>query len=94
MRRWCGEPGGSTSRLKKKPHWSGLSAILISLFGWFLALRGVFLLVAPQLYQRATSAAATSTNLMLLSHVFFGLISVIGLWLTYFGWVAKPPAAP
>ena len=74
-------------------YWSGLSAILISLFGWFLALRGVFLLVAPQIYQRATSAAATSTNLMPVWQVFFGLIALIGLWLTYFGWIAKPPAA-
>lgn len=30
--------------------WSNLAAALISLFGWFLALRGLALLVAPQLY--------------------------------------------
>ncbi len=38
-------------------YWSGLSAILISLFGWFLALRGIALLAVPQLYASATAAA-------------------------------------
>jgi hypothetical protein len=38
-------------------YWSSAAAILISLFGWFLALRGLALLVAPQLYHRAAVGA-------------------------------------
>jgi hypothetical protein len=71
-------------------YWSGLSAILISLFGWFLAMRGVALLAAPQLYASATSAAM---NMMPLLQIGFGFLVLIGLWLTFAGWIAKPPAA-
>jgi hypothetical protein len=34
-------------------YWSSVSAVLVSLFGWFLALRGVVLLASPQLIERA-----------------------------------------
>jgi hypothetical protein len=71
-------------------YWSGLSAILISLFGWFLALRGVALLAAPQLYASATSAAL---NVMPVVQTGFGVLVLIGLWLTFAGWIAKSPAA-
>jgi hypothetical protein len=71
-------------------YWSGLSAILISLFGWFLALRGVVLLAAPQLIARG---AAASQNMMPVAQIGFGLAVLIGLWLTFVGWIAKPPAA-
>ena len=71
-------------------YWSGLSAILISLFGWFLALRGVVLLAAPQLIARG---ADVSKNMMPIARIFFGFIVLIGLWLTYAGWIGKPPAA-
>ena len=71
-------------------YWAGLSAILISLFGWFLAMRSVALLAAPQLYASATSAAM---NMMPLVQIGFGFLVLIGLWLTFAGWIAKPPAA-
>jgi hypothetical protein len=73
-------------------YWSGLSAILISLFGWFLALRGVVLLAVPQLIQRG-AAAAQNRNLMPVAEAFFGLLVLIGLWLTFAGWIAKRPTA-
>ncbi len=38
--------------------WRGASAILISLFGWILALRGLALLVAPQIYEHAIPVSA------------------------------------
>lgn len=69
-------------------NWSGPSAILISLFGWFLALRGVALLGAPQLIQRGATA---SQGLTVAVPIGFGVLVLIGLWLTYVGWVARPP---
>ena len=69
--------------------WRGASAILISLFGWILALRGLALLVAPQMYERATIASEGALPLVRLG---FGLIVLAGLKLTYDGWVARPPA--
>ena len=70
-------------------YWSGLSAILISLFGWFLALRGVVLLAAPQLI----ASGAAAMNMMPIVQIGFGFLVLIGLWLTFVGWIAKPPAA-
>jgi hypothetical protein len=71
-------------------YWSGLAAILISLFGWYLALRGLVLLAAPQLI---ANGAATALNWAPVVQAGFGLLALIGLWLTYAGWIATPAAA-
>jgi hypothetical protein len=68
-------------------YWSSLAAILISLFGWFVALRGLALLVAPQLYARGGTAAF---DMMPIVQIGFGVLVLIGLWLTFVGWIAKP----
>jgi hypothetical protein len=67
--------------------WSSLPAVLISLFGWFLALRGLVLLIAPGLMERA---AVASTGAVLAVRLGFGLLVLIGLRLTYEGWFAAP----
>ncbi len=69
--------------------WSGAAAILISLFGWFLALRGLALLVVPQLIAHG---AAASLHELAAVRIGFSLLVLIGLWLTYVGWIVKPPA--
>lgn len=69
-------------------YWSSPAAILISLFGWFLALRGVVLLAAPQLIASGTAAAM---NMMPFVQIGFGVLLLIGLWLTFVGWIVKPP---
>jgi hypothetical protein len=69
-------------------YWSSLAAILISLFGWYLALRGVVLLAAPQLIE---SAAGAAMNMMPIVRIGFGVLVLIGLWLTYVGWIARQP---
>ncbi|AYG63849.1 hypothetical protein [Rhizobium jaguaris] len=70
-------------------YWSSPSAILISLFGWFLALRGVLLMATPQLIERG---AAASMGALPIVRIGFGIVVLIGLWLTFVGWIAKPPA--
>jgi hypothetical protein len=67
-------------------YWSSASAILISLFGWFLALRGVVLLAAPELIAHA---GAGMTGLLLVVRIGFGALFVMGLWLTFVGWIAR-----
>lgn len=71
-------------------YWSSVAAVLISLFGWFLALRGLALMAAPQLFERAATA---SMDMLPLVQAGFGLLTLIGLWLTYVGWIAKPASA-
>jgi uncharacterized protein YjeT (DUF2065 family) len=67
-------------------YWSSVAAVMISLFGWILALRGLVLMAAPELYERA----ATSMDAIPLVRVVFGVLVAIGLYLTYVGWLAKP----
>ena len=66
-------------------YWSSVAAVLISLFGWILALRGVVLMAAPDLYE----CAATSMSAVSLVRLIFGALVAIGLYLTYVGWPAK-----
>ena len=68
-------------------YWSGLAAVLISLFGWFLALRGVALLAVPQLIERGAAVPAGAVAFVQLG---FAVLVLIGLYLTYVGWIARP----
>ena len=68
-------------------YWSSASAILISLFGWFLALRGLVLLAALQLMARA---AAGAVGAILAVRIGAEVLLLVGLWLTFVGWIAKP----
>ncbi len=72
------------------PYWSSPAAVMISLFGWFLAIRGIILLAAPQLILRGGIA---SLHLVPAVRIGFFLLVLIGLWLTYVGWFTKPPAS-
>jgi uncharacterized protein YjeT (DUF2065 family) len=64
-------------------YWSSVAAVLISLFGWILALRGLVLMAAPELYERA----ATSMEAIPIVQLVFGVLFAIGLYLSYVGWV-------
>jgi hypothetical protein len=74
-------------------YWSSVAAILITVFGWILALRGLVLMAAPGLYEQAATLyekGATSMSTILLVRLSFGVLVAIGLYLTYVGWLAKP----
>jgi hypothetical protein len=71
-------------------YWSSVAAVMISLFGWLLALRGLVLMAAPGIYQRA----AMAMDSVLLARVIFCVIAAGGLYLTYVGWLARPDASP
>jgi uncharacterized protein YjeT (DUF2065 family) len=64
-------------------YWSSVAAVLISVFGWILALRGLVLMAAPKLYERA----ATSMEAIPIVQLVFGVLFAIGLYLSYVGWV-------
>lgn len=67
-------------------YWWNVAAVMISLFGWILALRGLVLLADPELYERA----AMSMDSISLVRFLFSVIVAIGLYLTYVGWLARP----
>ena len=69
-------------------YWRSAAAILVSLLGWFLAIRGVLILAVPNIYNSAGNALEQSA-IPLVRGIFAGL-ALVGLYLTYVGWIAKP----
>ncbi|MCW2629329.1 hypothetical protein [Mycobacterium sp.] len=67
-------------------YWRSVTAVLISLFGWFVALRGVTLMAFPATIETGAGDTLASQGLLLIARIFFGLMTVMGLWLTYVGW--------
>jgi len=67
-------------------YWSSVAAVMISLFGWILALRGLVLMAASELHEHAATAMVAISVVRLI----FGVLIVVGLYLTYVGWLAKP----
>ncbi|OHT89375.1 hypothetical protein [Mycobacteroides saopaulense] len=67
--------------------WKGLAPVIVSLFGWFLALRGFVLLAFPQLMHKGVDASVPAVGPV---RVFFLFMAVVGLYLTYVGWIKKP----
>jgi hypothetical protein len=70
-------------------YWRGLAAVLISLFGWFVALRGLALMALPTAIESAAGDTLSSPGLLLAARAFFLLLMAMGLWLTYVGWIAR-----
>lgn len=70
-------------------YWSGVAAVLISLFGWVLAFRGLLLMAAPRVYERIGALLETVPLVRLI----FGILVAIGLYLTFVGWLAKPASS-
>jgi hypothetical protein len=66
-------------------YWRSVAAVIVSLLGWFLAVRGLLLLIVPQVYNAAgDSLAGPVANVAV--RVGFAGLSLVGLYLTYVGW--------
>lgn len=76
--------------------WRGPLAVTVSLFGWFVALRGFLLIATPSAVQSGADATMLSPTATTLARVFFGALAVVGLLLTYAGWFTprRPPRHP
>lgn len=70
-------------------NWRSLAATIVSVVGWFLAIRRVLLLTVPQAYNAAGNAVYSSGATALIWVVFVCLASA-GLYLTYVGWKLEP----
>ncbi|MED5815923.1 hypothetical protein VST63_26500 [Mycolicibacterium sp. 050232] len=67
-------------------YWYSVTATLISLFGWFVALRGVAMMAVPSAIDSGATATITNPGPLLAARIFFLLLTAMGLWLTYVGW--------
>jgi hypothetical protein len=72
-------------------YWRSPAAIIVSVVGWFLAIRGVLLLTVPRAYDAAGDAVYGSGASAVIWVVFACLASA-GLYLTYVGWRPEPAA--
>ncbi len=66
--------------------WSGVAAIVISLFGALTALRGAVILIAPDLLASLWGSLGGA-------HVFLiagPIMALLGAWLAFVGWFAEP----
>jgi uncharacterized membrane protein len=70
-------------------YWRSPAAIIVSVVGWFLAIRGVLLLTVPSAYDAAGNALYKSGATAVIWVVFICL-AVAGLYLTYVGWRPEP----
>lgn len=74
-------------------YWYSPTAVLISLFGWFVALRGLAMMAWPSEMQTGASQTLANPSLLLAARLGFGLLAVAGGWLTYVGWLRRAPTA-
>lgn len=70
-------------------HWSSAAAVAITLTGFAAALKGAWLMIAPE-WGAATTEAMVAAPWMLGAAAVFELL--LGIWLTCVGWFAKPRA--
>ncbi|MGE0664197.1 MAG: hypothetical protein AB7P05_14480 [Hyphomonadaceae bacterium] len=70
-------------------HWSGATAILISILGLATIVRGVLLLLVPDV---AANFAAQALAAGPAPWIAGGVTLLIGAWLSYAGWFAKRAA--
>ncbi len=65
------------------PYWRGAAAIIVSLLGWLIALRGLFLLAFPDTFVSLANSMIGAEAWWLAVCVVFALV---GVYLTYVGW--------
>jgi uncharacterized membrane protein len=70
-------------------YWRSPAAIIVSVVGWFLAIRGVLLLTVPGAYDAAGNAVYNSGATAAI-WVVFVCLALSGLYLTYVGWKPEP----
>jgi hypothetical protein len=68
-------------------YWHGLAAILVSLVGWAMAANGLFLMAFPQGYLSLADHLIGATTAWRGAYL---LGALMGVYLTYVGWVAQP----
>lgn len=68
-------------------YWRGAAAITVSVVGWVLALRALFLMAFPHAFVAGADAAIRVGPLWVSVDLFIGLV---GLYLTYVGWRPTP----
>ena len=68
-------------------YWRGAAAVIVSLLGWLVVLRGVLLLALPSAFISMANSMIGAQALWVALAIGFALV---GLYLTYVGWFQAP----
>jgi hypothetical protein len=68
-------------------YWRGAAAIIVSVLGWLITLRGLLLLAFPKVFVSVANSMIGAQGWWVALCVAFALV---GLYLTYVGWVPTP----
>jgi ABC-type xylose transport system permease subunit len=71
-------------------YWRSLAAVIVSLLGWMLTLRGVALMAFPQTVISDANSMIDRIGTGTLWRIVCIGVAVIGLYLTYIGWKRAP----
>lgn len=72
------------------PYWRGAAAAIVSIVGWGMAAKGFFLLAFPHQYASLASDLIGATPVWQFVYL---LGALMGIYLTYVGWVTRPAPA-
>jgi hypothetical protein len=75
-------------------YWYSVAAVVISIFGWFVAVRGLTLMAFPAAIESGAGETLANPGLLLAARVFFLLLTAVGVWLSYVGWARRRTEAP
>ena len=73
-------------------YWRSAAAVVVSLSGWFPTIHAVLILVVPNMHKAAGNVPGSGAITVV--RTIFGALALVGLYLTYVGWVAKPGQSP
>lgn len=68
-------------------YWQGAAAIIVSLLGWLIVLRGLLLVAFPKVFVSVANSMIGAQAWWVTLCIIFALI---GLYLTYVGWASAP----
>lgn len=68
--------------------WRGAAAVIVSILGWLMVVRGVLLLAFPDVFASLANRMSGGTGVWTIAYI---VMAVIGIYLTYVGW--KPNRA-
>lgn len=63
--------------------WRGATAVIVSLLGWMMLVKGIALLTFPNALESSASRMVSATAVV---WVVYGLLMVVSLYLSYMGW--------
>lgn len=69
------------------PYWRGAPAVVVSLLGWIMVVRGILLMAFPNFFMSVASKTIGAESVW---RAVFVCFVAVGLFLSYAGWVARP----